>query len=206
VAITALALESWLAIARINTKSIAQYIPGIGSIYVPGTYYRNVEEGFSEGYINAHGFRDYDRTYEKPVKTFRILVLGNSYAEAFQVALQDSFTAVLERKLNEDSPSMKFEVLNLGQSGFGTADEYARYINFGAKYSPDLVILTFVTGADFRSNSRIFNTELAYFFDMDPQGNVTLDRSRYDDYDKTYTFSKRTFQTLKEHSYLASLI
>jgi lysophospholipase L1-like esterase len=173
---------------------------------VPGAYYRHVEEGFSEGFINSHGFRDYDRTYEKPNKTFRILVLGNSYAEAFQVALQDSFPAVLERRLNENSPSIKFEVLNLGQSGSGTAEEYTKYLNFGVKYSPDLVLLAFVTAADIRGNSKVFNTEISYFFDLDQHGNAKLDDSRVVEYGKTYTFSRSAFQTIKQHSYLASLI
>lgn len=204
-AITAFALEAWLAIAQVNTKSIAQFVPGKGTTYVPGAYYKHVDEGFSEGYINAHGFRDVDRTYEKPAGTYRILVLGNSYAEALQVALKDSFPAVLERKLNENSGAVKFEVLNLGQSGFGTADEYVRYEKFGVNYSPDLVLLAFVTGADFRTNSKSFNTELSYFFDMDAEGNLNLDDSRYTEYERTYSAGKRLFQLLKQHSYLASL-
>lgn len=205
-AVTSIALEAWLAIAKINTKSIGQFVPGKGTTFVPGAYYRHVDEGFSEGYINSHGFRDCERTYEKPPNTFRIVVLGNSYAEAFQVALQDSFPAVLERELNQNSHSKKFEVLNLGQSGFATADEYVRYVNFGVNYSPDLVLLAFVTGTDIRKNSKAFNTELAYFFDQDQSGDLHVDDSRYVDYGKSYTTSRRLFQLLKQHSFLASLI
>ena len=115
-------MEAVLAIAHINTKSNVRFIPGMGSTYIPHAYYRHTKEGFSEGYFNAHGFRDYERSYTKPKGTFRILVLGDSYVEALQVALENSFPALLEKKLNENSTSTKFEVLNLGQSGFGTAD------------------------------------------------------------------------------------
>ena len=149
IVITIIALEAWLAVTQINAKSYDRSVPGKGSTYMPGAYYRHTKEGFSEGYINSHGFRDYERSYEKPKDTFRILVLGDSYVEALQVALQDSFTAILEKTLNENSTSTKFEVLNLGQSGFGTADEYMRYLNFGVQYSPDLVLLAFLTGNDF---------------------------------------------------------
>src|ERR1700683_3687347 len=37
--------------------------------------------------INSHGFRDYERSYEKPPNTVRIAVLGNSWTEALQVPL-----------------------------------------------------------------------------------------------------------------------
>src|SRR5262249_24782497 len=140
---------------RINTKSNSRFIPGLGSTFIPHAYYRHTKEGFSEGYFNSHGLRDYERTYAKPRDTFRILVLGDSCVEALQVALENTFPALLEKRLNENSASRRFEVLNLGQSGFGTADEYMRYLNFGVNYTPDLVLLAFLTGNDFRNNSKI---------------------------------------------------
>src|SRR5262245_10317428 len=119
IVITLLILEAILAVAQINTKSNTRYIPQKGTTHIPNAYYRHTVEGFSEGYFNSHGFRDYERTCEKPPNTFRILVLGDSYTEALQVALQDSFAGRLEKKLNENSTSTRFEVLNMGQSGFG---------------------------------------------------------------------------------------
>jgi len=170
-------LEAVLTIAHVNTKSIDRFIPGLGSTYLPHAYYRHTKEGFSEGYINSHGFRDYERSYAKPGGTFRILVLGDSYVEALQVALENSFPALLEKKLNENSTSVKFEVLNLGQSGFGTADEYMRYLNFGVRYHPDLVVLAFLTGNDFRNNSKILNRqEVGFYFFLDKNGNLIFSR------------------------------
>ena len=206
VVITMLIVEGYLAIAQINAKSFDRYVPGAGSTYLPEAYYRHTKEGFSEGYINSHGFRDYKRTYEKPLNTFRILVLGDSYVEALQVPLDKSFPAILEKTLNESSPSVKFEVLNLGQSGFGTADEYMRYQNFGVKYNPDLVILAFLTGNDFQDNSKILSQQLGYYFIFDKERNLVLDDSRLVDYEKTLSVGKRFFQAVKRHSYLASLV
>jgi lysophospholipase L1-like esterase len=207
VVITMLLLEAGLVVARINTKNNLQYIPHKGTTYIPHAYYRHTKEGFSEGYINSHGFRDYERTYQKPMNTFRILVLGDSYTEALQVRLQNAFPALLEEKLNENSFSIRFEVLNLGQGGFGTADEYMRYLNFGVNYNPDLVLLAFLTGNDTRNNSKILNREeITFYFTFDKDGNLILDRSLFDEYERMLTFQRRAFQVVKQHSYLANLI
>jgi hypothetical protein len=116
-------LEATLAIGKFNVADASHFIPGKGTMYVPRAFYRHTKEGFSEGRFNSHGFRDYERTYEKPQDVFRILVLGDSYVEAFQVQLEDSFTAQLEKVLNAHASSRRFEVLSLGQSGFGTAEK-----------------------------------------------------------------------------------
>jgi lysophospholipase L1-like esterase len=201
------ALEAVVAVAGVSTKSNSRFIPGIGGGHVPSAYYRQDKEGFSEGYFNSHGFRDRERTLAKPDDTFRILVLGDSYVEALQVALDASFPAVLEKELNENSHSCKVEVLNLGQSGFGTADEYMRYLNVGASYHPDLVILAFLTGNDFRNNSKFLNlAEPGFYFSLDGNQNLVLDRSVLEAYEKSYTWPRRFFQFVKEKSYLANFV
>lgn len=127
--------------------------------------------------------------------------------EAFQVSLENSFPALLEKALNEHSPSVRFEVLSLGQSGFGTADEYMLYLDFGVEYSPDLVLLAVTTQNDIQDNSKFLSWEqLRFYFIFDKDGNLVLDRSLFDAYEKNLTLPKRLFQSLKTHSYLASLI
>src|SRR5438128_1157587 len=107
--ILAIVLEAGLTIMRINTKSYSRFIPDKGGTFIPNAYYRFTKEGFSEGYFNSHGFRDYERTYERAANTFRILVFGDSYVEALQVALSDAFPALLEKRLNENSTAIRFE-------------------------------------------------------------------------------------------------
>jgi hypothetical protein len=200
-------LEIGLAFLQINTKSYTRYIPNKGSTHVPGAYFRISKEGFSEGYFNSHGFRDRERSYEKPPNTFRILVLGDSQVEALQVALEDTFTAILEKELNAESCKTRFEVLAFGLSGFGTAEEYMRYMNFGIDYSPDMVILAVTTANDIQDNSKFLSWEdTREYFNFDEKGNLVLDRSLVDAYDSSLTLPKRLFQALKRHSYLASLV
>ncbi len=207
IVIFSVSMEIALGVLGINTKSTIRFIDGKGPTRVPHAYYRHSKEGFSEGYFNAHGFRDYERTYGKPKGTFRILVFGDSYTEGLQVPLEKTFPALLEKKLNENSDSRKFEVLNFGQSGFGTADSYMRYLNFGVQYDPDLVLLAFYTGNDFRNNSRILNGEsLAFYFSFDENENLVVDSSLIDEYQKGLNIPKRIFQAIKQKSYLASLL
>jgi len=207
VALLLVSLEIGLALLQINTKSYGRFVDDKGTTYIPGAYYRFTKEGFSEGYFNSHGFRDRERSYQKPANTYRILVLGDSQVEAFQVALANSFPALLEKALNEHSPSVRFEVLALGESGFGTADSYMRYLNFGVEYSPDLVLLVVTTANDIQDNSKFLSWENPrFYFIFDKNGNLVLDRSAHDAIGKSLTLPKRLFHSLKRHSYLASLI
>ena len=207
VALLLVSLEVGLAFLQINTKSNVRFLLDKGTTHIPGAYYIHAKEGFTEGYFNSHGFRDRERSYQKPANTYRILVLGDSQVEAMQVALANSFPALLEKALNQHSPSIRFEVLSLGQSGFGTADDYMRYLNFGVEYSPDLVLLAVTTQNDIQDNSKFLSWEsLRFYFIFDKDGNLVLDRSLFDAYEKNMTLPKRLFQSLKSHSYLASLI
>lgn len=82
-----------------------------------------------------------------------------------------------------------------------------RYLNFGVKYSPDLVLLAFLTGNDFQDNSKFLSREnVAFDFVFDEHGNLVLDRSLFDEYERHLTFPKRAFQYIKRKSYLAALI
>lgn len=207
VALLLLGLEVALAFLQVNTKSNEIFIDSKGTKHIPGSYYRITKEGFSEGYFNSHGFRDKERSYRKSENTFRILVLGDSQVEALQVALENSFPAILEKMLNEVSSGQRFEVLNLGQSGFSTADEYMRYLNFGVEYSPDLVLLAVTTANDIQDNSKYLSWESPrFYFVFDENDELVLDSSSFDAYAKSLTFPKQLFLMLKRHSYLANLI
>jgi hypothetical protein len=201
------AMEAALSITKVNIPSTLRFVPNKGVTYEPHAYYRHTKEGFSEGYFNSHGFRDYERTYEKPPGVLRILVLGDSYIEALQVQLDESFPALLEKTLNAHASTTRFEVLALGQSGFGTADEYLRYLNFGIMYDPDLVILALFTGNDFRNNSKFLNREsVGFYYAFDHNHNLVLNRSLVDAYENSLTYPKRLFEKLKAKSHLLSLI
>jgi len=101
---------------------------------------------------NSVGQRGRSVPVEKASGTFRILVLGDSFVEAYQVAERERFIARLEDELNA-SGATRFEVIDGGCGGWGTAQEYLYWQHEGRAYQPDLVLLAFFVGNDVGDNS-----------------------------------------------------
>ena len=100
--------------------------------------------------INAQGFRnDRNFSYKKPPGILRILSLGDSHTAGFEVRQDRTFSAVIERHLQENG--IRTEVINAGVSGFSTAEELVLLENEGVKYRPDAVVLGFYAN-DFEDN------------------------------------------------------
>lgn len=116
--------------------------------------------------INEQGWRDVLHPVEKPAGTVRVLVLGDSFSEALQVPLEDSFPRRLEAELDErlDAP---VEVLNAGISGFGTAGQLLLLRRDGVAYRPDVVLVAFFPGNDVMNNSPDLETTLLPVYDED---------------------------------------
>lgn len=102
---------------------------------------------------NSRGLHDVEHALAKPAGVYRILILADSYAQAREVPLADNFARRLEGLLNADPPpGMAFEVINMGHFGLGTTQEYLTYVEEGARYDPDLVLLGFYAGNDVVDN------------------------------------------------------
>src|SRR5262245_26687987 len=115
--------------------------PFRGAAHLPDTegWYREEGEAFVR--INSAGFRDREHAPKKPDGTFRVAVLGDSYAEAMQVSEDDAFWAVAEREL-ASCPALagrRAEVLNFGVSGYGTAQEIETLRHSVWRFEPDVV-------------------------------------------------------------------
>jgi hypothetical protein len=149
--------------------------------YIPDPYTGHAHKPHAEGWwkkeglayirINSAGFRDREHAKEKAPGAFRIVILGDSYSEALQVPIEQTYWALLEQDLQRCQPlaGRPIEVLNLGVSGYGTAQELLMLRHRGWDYSPDLVLLAFLTGNDFRNNSRALQNDSTrpYFIKMD---------------------------------------
>ncbi len=133
----------------------------LGASLRPGASGWYMREGQSYVQINSRGLRDREHVLSKPPHTLRIAVLGDSYAEAIQIPMEDAFWSVVEREIKgcPISAGREPEVINFGVSGYGTAQELLMFRQRVLLYSPDIVVLAFVTGNDIRNNSQVLERE-----------------------------------------------
>jgi lysophospholipase L1-like esterase len=87
--------------------------------------------------MNSDGFRGPERITPKPLKTFRILAIGDSVVQAFSVTYDNSWERILEGRLGDSS-----EVINAGIGGYVSWQALRRFEDRGGKYQADLVLLS----------------------------------------------------------------
>jgi len=109
----------------------------------PGAVYRHTSpDGQWRFQINSQGMRDdRDFEYDKPPGTKRIISLGDSFTIGYEVAADQTFSAVLEHELRTAGHNV--EVLNAGVSGYSNAEACAYLERELLKYQPDLVLVSF---------------------------------------------------------------
>ena len=117
----------------------------------PNAHFRHTSvDGSWEFTTNSKGLRDArEFPYQKPPGTLRVLALGDSHTQGYEVRQDATFAAVLERYLN--SHGRKAEVLNAGVSGYSTAEAAAYLEAEGIRYQPDVVVLGFFAN-DYEDN------------------------------------------------------
>lgn len=91
--------------------------------------------------INSQGFRDKEYSLEKPKETYRIMVLGDSFTLGWGVPIEDVYSKVLEKKLNENSKGNKFEVINTALGNYNTQMEYEVLKEKYLQFEPDMIIV-----------------------------------------------------------------
>jgi len=126
--------------------------PVFGWVLEPGVSYINpMREGHVRVSYNSRGWRDVEHAVEKPDDITRILVLGDSFMEAYSVRFEDALPGRLGQLAREKGADI--EVINLGVGGYGTLQEYLVYRDHGKQYRPDIVLLGFYLANDVRNNS-----------------------------------------------------
>lgn len=180
----------------------------VGQPNVSGWYRR---EGESYAQFNSDGFRDREHTKVKPENTLRIALLGDSMVEALQVPLEQGFGAITERELStcQTLAGQKVEVINFGISGYGTAQELITLREKVWNYSPDIVLLAFLTLNDVIDNSHTLSQKLEFdqLFSLRPyfivkDGNLVFDttdndRSKNSWWNKNYAKIKNHLRILQ---------
>jgi|GEM_PF-4118179 len=127
-----------------------------GSALIPnheGWFVPHTKEYFTWVEVNSDGWPDIEHPVKKPENTFRIVILGDSFVENTQVALENRFFRKLEKMLNEKLDKT-IEIIAVGRGNTGTAQQYLILKNEINKYEPDLVIHMFLTANDIKNNSQ----------------------------------------------------
>ena len=92
---------------------------------------------------NSRGYRDLERTVEKPAGTKRVVSLGDSFAWGASVEFEDAYPQRLERSLTRRRRE-NWQVVNLALPGMNTVDEEGQLRTEGLAYGPDVCLLGFV--------------------------------------------------------------
>ncbi|MBK8176789.1 MAG: SGNH/GDSL hydrolase family protein [Rhodospirillales bacterium] len=173
-----LVLEGVLRLAGISYPDFFRDDAEIGRALRPDASGWWTSEGNAYIEINTDGLRDRAHTLDKPARTLRIAVLGDSYAAAFEVPMRQTFWSEMQRDL-EGCPALAgrpVEVINFGLGGAGTAQELLILRKRVWKYAPDIVLLAVTTGNDVSDNSRALKgSSRAPYFIFDANGDLVLD-------------------------------
>jgi hypothetical protein len=115
-------------------------IRGVGHEHRPGT--SGVYTGVPVA-INSAGLRDREYPVAKPAGAVRILMLGDSVTFGWGAPEDGTTSTALERRLNAGDGPARFEVINTGVGNTNTAMQVAYFLNKGARFQPDVVVLNY---------------------------------------------------------------
>ena len=94
--------------------------------------------------LNADGFRDRDYAKPKPPGVRRIVGIGDSFMFGWGLPDGKDYLSVLEQRLAQEVPDVRWEVLNMAVPGYNTAMEVETLKARGLAYEPDVVVVGFV--------------------------------------------------------------
>jgi hypothetical protein len=194
-----------LPLGKFRSAPFRQYDPQLGIALIP-----NMDVVHSRGCFTGHvvtnrwGFRDRDRTLDKPIGDFRIALIGDSVVEGAHVDPDQVMNIEMEKQLHSLGYH-NVEVMNFAVEGIGTTQEYLLYQQRVRQFHPDLVLATFSDNDVMNNSSTLqpksygIHTWYSPYYNLDAQGNLVLQpvESRW---------LNRELSFLEKHSYLTYYI
>ncbi len=142
-------LEVVLRIAESSSEPVRQGQPALcceqdpllGWRHKPNTTIEYVTSGqqISQSF-NSRGIRGPEYSFEKPPGEYRILIVGDSFAEGMSVNFDEVFSEVMERHLNAKG-ERQYQAINIGVAGYSTDQQLLLYRDEGTRYEPDVTVL-----------------------------------------------------------------
>ncbi len=173
--------------------------------FIPGAEYYHHKENPKAitGTFNNFGWRDRDWNIEKSQGVTRIAVLGDSFVEAFQVELESTFVRLTEQTLRAEY-KLSVELMNFGRSGFTQTDQLLLLQSDVDRFSPDIVIISFLPFNDIEDVRRETAPDSERpFFLVSGKEELHLDTS----FNRTSAFAvKSRIDGFKRRSALLSLL
>jgi hypothetical protein len=169
-----------LPLGRYRSAPFRQYDPVIGLSLIPNmkvVHSRGCFTGLVE--TNRWGFRDRDRTLEKPPGAFRIALIGDSAVEAVHVRPEEVMNIQMEKLLQQQG-YQNMEVMNFAVEGIGTTQEMLLYKEHARQFHPDVVMMVFSDNDIFNNSSTLqpkiygIHTWYSPYYDLGPDGNLVF--------------------------------
>ena len=165
--------------AGVTDRGVWSYDQTKGWFHLPDADGRSNLGGPDKGiiHINSKGLRGKDFDIEKAGDTTRILVIGDSFVFGVGVDEDHLMTTHLQRMLNESSHG-RYEVINMGVSGYSTDQEYILFEELGKKLSPDVIVFFFCSN-DFAGNLWDFAYDRYYkpYYVLNAQGELSKENA-----------------------------
>ncbi|MEN8184573.1 MAG: SGNH/GDSL hydrolase family protein [Myxococcota bacterium] len=133
-------------------EAVVRLLPStaLGFEYSAGRFTKPAEFEYPNDY-NSRGFHDVVHG-PKQAGVQRVLLLGDSYVEAYTVPLLQTVGRRLEHHLDSSEPG-RFEVVAIGRSTWGQAHQLEMLRRLGPELRPDVVVTLFLSANDIRDNS-----------------------------------------------------
>ena len=124
---------------------------------------------------NKFGYLDKNHSVEKE-GFYRIAFFGDSFTEALQVPLENTFFRIIENRINNETISPKIETLSFGVSSYGTLQSYLTCKQWIDKLDLDLVVYVFYEN-DLGDQVKQINTlDMVPYAQLD-NGNLSIDKA-----------------------------
>jgi len=91
---------------------------------------------------NSAGLRDREYALQKPENTFRVAVLGASFALPAGVAIEDAFHSRLEERFSAQFAPRRYEFINFSVGMYSPRQVLATLESRALAYEPDLILVT----------------------------------------------------------------
>ena len=97
---------------------------------------------------NSQGLADKEYSIDKPVNTFRVAVIGDSFTMGIGIDIDEIYHTLLEEGLNKSQEKVSYEFINFGVAGYYLRQYLAVIKHKALKFNPNLILIGFCPDND----------------------------------------------------------